>query len=211
MNETLDTVLTTLHIVCGFTALVTGVVAIIATKGKLLHNRSGLLYFYSMLGVVVTALIISILKDNQFLLHLGFFTMYLIYSGYRSITHKSLVPSPLDWGIWLIGAVNGLWMIFTLDMILIVFGVISIINVSNDGKLFYQLYKNRPLPKMAWLRRHVGMMLGSYIATITAFVVVNVDYKPLPWLPWLLPTIVIVPVLIYWTRRISQGKMKLRD
>lgn len=51
-----------------------------------------------------------------------------------------------------------------------------------------------------WLKRHIGGMVGSYIAMTTAFLVVSGQYIPLikslpPILLWFLPSIVGVPVI----------------
>jgi len=51
-----------------------------------------------------------------------------------------------------------------------------------------------------WLNRHIGGMLGSYIAMSTAFLVVSGQYIPLlnllpPISLWFLPTIIGVPII----------------
>ena len=43
-------------------------------------------------------------------------------------------------------------------------------------------------------------MMAGTIATITAVMVVNVSMNPV-WLPWLLPTIVITPLITWWNVR----------
>lgn len=43
-------------------------------------------------------------------------------------------------------------------------------------------------------------MVGSYIASVTAFLVVNIEFLP-PVLIWLAPTAVLVPLILVWTRR----------
>jgi type IV secretory pathway component VirB8 len=43
-------------------------------------------------------------------------------------------------------------------------------------------------------------MIGAYIASITAFLVVNNTILP-GVVAWLLPTAVLVPVLIKWSRK----------
>ncbi len=209
MIETVVMIMIYAHVAFGFTALGTGVTAIIMKKGSKHHNRSGLLYFYAIMGVVLTSFVIAIVRENQFFFHLSFFVLYLTYSGYRSIQNKSLLPSKLDWAIWLIGGVNGLAMIYTMSAVMIVFGVITMLNVYQDVRLFYTAMKGEKLPKSAWLVRHVGMMMGSYIGTVTAFLVNNFTYGPAPWLLWLLPTAILVPVIFYWTNRVRKGKMEL--
>jgi hypothetical protein len=45
----------------------------------------------------------------------------------------------------------------------------------------------------------MGNMLGAYIATVSAFSVVNFGFLP-PLARWLWPTVVGVPLIVAWTR-----------
>ena len=123
--ETAYRIALALHIAGGMTALVTGLFAIIAEKGKRPHRISGKLYFWGMLLTCASALYISITKQNLFLLHIGLFSLYMVYSGFRSIQNKTLHPSLLDWLMLIMAAVNGLFMIYSLKIILMVFGALS--------------------------------------------------------------------------------------
>ena len=209
MNEGLVSIMIYLHVAFGMMALGTGVTAIIMKKGSKHHRRSGLLYYYAIMGIIATSFYISIVKENQFFFHLSFFVLYLTYSGYRSINNKQLTPSKSDWLIWLVGTINGIAMIWTMSTVMIVFGAISIINILKDAQLFYKAINHQELPKSAWLVRHIGMMMGSYIGTVTAFLVNNYNYAAAPWLLWLLPTAILVPLIMYWSRRAKNGKLEL--
>ena len=48
--------------------------------------------------------------------------------------------------------------------------------------------------------RHLTNMMAGTIATITAVTVVNVDMDPV-WVPWILPTVVITPLIVWWNIR----------
>ena len=70
-----------------------------------------------------------------------------------------------------------------------------------------RVMRNPGSPPMGWLYSHLGSMLGGGIAFHTAFAVFGVQRViafelpgPLAVLPWLLPTIVGVPVIIVWSR-----------
>lgn len=199
--ETAYRIALALHIAGGMTALVTGLFAIIAEKGKRLHRISGKLYFWGMLLTCASALYISITKQNLFLLHIGLFSLYMVYSGFRSIQNKALHPSLLDWLMLIMAAVNGLFMIYSLKIILMVFGGIGTWLAFNDLKIFINLIKSQSIAKHIWLTRHIGAMLGSYIATSTAFIVVNIQMTDYPWIPWLAPTVIGTPLIAYWTKR----------
>jgi hypothetical protein len=195
-----------IHILSGFTALLTGFIAIVSQKGKKLHKVTGLTFFIGMIMVCVSAILISLMKENRFLLHIGIFSFYLVYSGYRSVKNKSLNPSVIDFVLLLTAFLNCLAMVLSGQLVLIVFGVLGASLVAQDAKLFYDIIKQKEILKNKWLLRHIGMMLGGYIATFTAFLVVNVSLESLPWLPWLLPTIIGTPLIAYWTRKYQPKK-----
>lgn len=195
-----------IHILSGFTALVTGFIAIVAQKGKKLHKITGLTFFISMVVVCVSAILISLMKDNRFLLHIGIFSFYLVYSGYRSVKNKSLNPSTMDWVMLLTAFVNCLAMLLSEQLVLIVFSVLGTSLAAQDAKLFYNIIKQKEILKNQWLLRHISTMLGGYIATFTAFIVVNVSLESLPWLPWLLPTIIGTPLIAFWTKKYQPKK-----
>jgi hypothetical protein len=52
------------------------------------------------------------------------------------------------------------------------------------------------------IARHLTNMMGGTIAVITAVLVVNIDMQP-SWIFWLLPTLVITPVIVWWNRKVK--------
>lgn len=65
-------------------------------------------------------------------------------------------------------------------------------------------FLNGPKETMYWLKKHIGNMLGSYIGAITAFVVNQSEYIPLPPIVlWLGPTVVIVPMIVTELKKIK--------
>lgn len=65
--------------------------------------------------------------------------------------------------------------ISSLRIVLLVFGIGTLIFVGEDLILFYR--KNSS-SKFLWMYTHIGRMLGAYIATFTAFLVVNGEFFP---------------------------------
>lgn len=205
----MELVLTTallIHVISGFAALGTGLSALIAPKGKRLHVLSGRIFYYLMLSVAITAVVVSTVKLNLFLLLIAGFAFYQNVSGYRSVRNKAIRPRATDWFVTGVGLLTAISMILTLNTILLVFGGISLFLVGSDIRTYSLVLKGKPVPRLAWLSRHIGMMMGSYIATVTAFVVVNVQHIEPEWIPWLLPTVVGVPLMQYWTWKYTRRK-----
>ncbi len=200
MNFFFQTILV-IHIVAGFTALLSGAVAMGVVKGSFLHKRSGKIFFYAMLFACGSSLLLAWFKENDFLFQIGVFTAYQNLSGERALRNKRLMPAARDLGLTLIGGVNGLWMLFSSQPVLIVFGMLSLFLVIGESHVFYKVYRGQDIAGNAWLRKHIGMMLGAYIGTLTAFLVVNTSGNLPSLLVWLTPTIVLVPLLIYWSRK----------
>lgn len=209
--QIISTIMLILHIVSGFLSLLVGLFSVVSKKGGKIHRLSGKVFFYSMLGVCFTALFISIVKSNQFLLLIAIFAFYQTYSGWRAVNNnKSLLPNTLDWIVLIAGTLNSFYMIYTLQLVLMVFGTIGFIATTQHWLVYVKIKRRQQLPPLSWLRMHISMMMGAYIATITAFVVVNYrvfSFIQLPaWFFWLFPSMVLSPLIAYWTRKYTGKK-----
>lgn len=202
-----------LHILSGFLSLASGTVSILSRKGARLHRLAGKFFFFGMIGVCISATAISLVKGNEFLFLIGIFAFYQTFSGWRAVKNKSLKPAPADWLVLIAGTLNGLYMIGTLKMVLVVFGIISSVAAAQHWHLLLRVKKGKKPATAGWLRMHIGMMMGAFIATVTAFLVVN--YKVfsslhLPaWFFWLFPTLVLSPLIAYWTRKYTRNERRL--
>lgn len=197
-----------LHVIAGYSALLLGLFIMIATKGNSLHRKLGSAFFYIMLGVTVSALLMAGIKSNEFLFYIGVFVFYQNYGGWKSIRVKSLEPDRWDWLILLAALANGIAMLITGNIVLIVFGSISVLLVVQDLSRYRVLHRGGTIKKNAWLARHIGMMIGAYIATLTAFLVVNIqNFQPF-WVLWLAPTLILIPLMQYWTWKYTRSPKK---
>jgi len=199
-----------LHIISGFLALCSGLTAIVSKKGGKVHRFSGKIFFFAMLGVCFTSVYISITKNNQFLLVIGIFSFYLNYFGFMAVKDKSLKPKPLDWFVLLVTAVAAFFMMYSLKPVLMVFGVICFYLIVQNVRVSILILQKKELPKLKWMNRHISMMVGAFIATTTAFLVVNLDSLSFiifpAWLGWLLPTFLLVPLIFYYQRKYAPKK-----
>ena len=206
-------VLLVIHIAAGTVALITAFVALVTAKGGTIHVRAGRVYAIGMTIIFLTAVPLALLGANVFLLLIAFFSFYLVFAGWRFARNRSRRPQPVDWiavaimgitglGMWAYAAVlalsgTGNW------ITLLVFGTISVSLSVADG-LFFKQGRSTGRRPAAHLRiqRHLTNMMSGTIATITAVMVVNVSLGPV-WLPWLLPTFVITPLIVWWNVRMA--------
>jgi uncharacterized membrane protein YsdA (DUF1294 family) len=80
-------------------------------------------------------------------------------------------------------------------MVAIVFGVIGLL----FGMSAMRDFLHHPADKMAWWYTHMTRMLTAYIATVTAFSVVNFQFLP-PIARWLWATVAGTVGIVIWTR-----------
>jgi len=206
--ETFATYLIYIHATLGSIAFIAGFIAIIAKKGNKLHKKSGIIFYYTMLFSAISALVIAVLPkhENAFLFTIGLFSSYFIITGYRALRFKKANPALLlDKIISVLMILTGIVMIgypllFTgkLNTVLAIFGTVGILFATRDLLLF----KNPKKLRKAWLKLHIGKMLGGYISAVTAFIVVN---QFIPGIAgWLVPSVFGVAYMNYWFWKLNK-------
>ncbi len=200
-------VLLTIHIASGSVALLAALVALLTAKGGPNHVRSGRVYALAMTAIFLTALPLALLGADIFLLFIAFFSFYMVFAGWRFARNRRGRPQPVDWAAIAIMALTGLgmWVYAVLLakqgnsqwITLSLFGFIAL-GLSTADAIFYRAERT---PSRRRIARHLTNMLSGTIATITAVLVVNVDTNPV-WLAWILPTLIITPVIVWWNFRV---------
>ena len=199
-----------IHIIAGSVGLFTGTINIIRKKGDQPHRLVGKFFFYGMLINAIAGFIMSILHNNLFLLVIAVFSFYMTATGQRFLSLKQLTkgqkPKSIDWMITFIMLAFSLFFILfggyliynnnNFGIVLIVFGLISMLMARTDIKI----YNANVRIKNYWLLIHIQRMIGAYIASLTAFLVVNNTYLP-PVVAWLLPTVILTPLIFYWSKK----------
>lgn len=186
------------HIFCGMVSLITGLISMSAKKGQKIHKKSGLIYFYFMLATGITAIPISIYRNNIFLMVIAIFSLYLVITGYRMTLRKKGNYNWFDVTVSVVMAITSLYMISTLNIIVAVFGSIGFLNAVLDLKGIF--FPAKEPVKLAWLYGHIGKMIGSYISAVTAFLLNNI-HTEFPLLIWFGPTVIGVFFMRYWMRK----------
>ena len=204
-------ILLVIHIAAGSVALLTAFVALVTAKGGVIHVRAGRVYAIGMTLIFLTAIPLAVLGASIFLLLIAVFSFYLVFAGWRFARNRSRRPQSVDWVAAAIMGLTGLGMwgyavVLALSdasnwVTLVAFGFIAVALSVADGLFFNQgrAGKRRPAPHLR-IQRHLTNMMAGTISTITAVMVVNVSMNPV-WVPWLLPTIVITPLIIWWNVR----------
>ena len=208
----------TIHIFSGGLSLLLGTWNLLQKKGNVSHKKVELVFVWGMLITGFTAFILAILKPNLFLFIIGIFTVYLVGTGQRYIHLKKLnkgqVPKLIDWLLTISVMVIGMGFVFwginmmvngdSMGTALITFGFIGLLSVRKD----LQNYRGKARKKMYWLAAHIARITGAYIASVTAFLVVNQETFPSvipPVVYWLLPTVILTPLIVKWIRKFAKN------
>jgi uncharacterized membrane protein len=196
------------HVLAGTLALVVAPIALLTAKGGLAHRRWGKVYFWSMAVVAASAIVVGYWRSILFLMLTAVFSFYAALSGYRVLYRKrpdlSQRPGALDWiaaGITLAASAALLILGITrptprfqqLSTVAIVFGLVGL---SLSGLDVWR-FRSPPTERMAWWYKHMASMIGSYLAAVTAFSVVNFHFLPTT-VRWLWPTMIGTPLIAVW-------------
>lgn len=202
------------HIISGTISLTTGSIVMIGRKGDARHKKLGKLFFYALVAGAISAIGLAVVRFNPFLIAIGIFTLYLSLGGFRSIqrfqSKEHIQITRLDYAISLsmlfaalFFAVIGIQKVFLPDIfgwVYIFFALISLLFLLKDLQRFRVL----SLDKNLWLLDHIRRMSGAYVATLTAFLVVNASSIPLPiplFVYWILPTLILFPIIRRWVKK----------
>ena len=202
-------ILLPIHILAGTIALLSAIIAVLSEKGKKLHVLSGRTYFWSMVGIFLTATAMSIITSNIFLFLIGFFSFYMAFAGIRFAINRKGIATTSDWiavGLMILSGL-GMWVLAAIIFMnndpmsipLLIFGFFAIFLGYGD----FKTHKNKTAIGKERIGRHLQNMIGGTIAVITAVLVVNVKIEPV-WIWWVLPTVLIVPVIIWWRIKVMK-------
>jgi len=202
--------LLSLHIAAGFPALLAALVAVITAKGARAHVYAGRAFVVGMALVFGTALPMTVIKPNLFLLLVAIFSFYLALTGWLRARNRRGIPTPAEWvaasamvlaavamvgrGVVMLRAGN------SMGTVLLVFAAIG------GGLALRDLTSLRSRRYTGAIRivAHLTRMLAGTIAAVTAFTVVNVRVEP-QFIVWLAPTVVLTPVIVYWSVRMRRA------
>ena len=195
------------HIFAGCISLIAAVFAVVSSKGKQAHILAGRTYFWGMAVIFLTAIPMSISSSNVFSFLIAIFSFYLAYAGMRFARNRAGTANLFDWVAVGLMVFSGLAMWFlalvyfmnnnSQYITLTIFGFIAI----SLGYMDFRSYRNKSAIGKQRIARHLTNMLAGTIAVITAVLVTNLSIEPV-FILWILPTIIIFPLILWWNRKI---------
>jgi hypothetical protein len=211
-----------IHQYAGMLSFVVAPLAMLAAKGSRAHRRWGKLFFFSTLVVCLTAILASVIRPNTLMALVAVFSFHLAATGYRALSLKKLhegqrmafgdyllhgTATIVNLSLFIWGALNlSFGSASDTGILFLIFGGIGLFMV---WRTVHQFYK-RSVDKREWVFMHISGLMGSYIATVSAFSAVNMTFIKPMWLQWLWPTLLGVPLMIRWMnhyrREFSKGK-----
>ena len=206
------------HVLAGVVALVTALVAALTKKGARFHRKVGSAFFWSMLGVGVTAIPVTFVRPNPFLFFIALFSFYMALAGYRRGKSRFEHTAFDVWAAVAMILTAFVMVGFGLSMVaggeplgwaLVAFGGLGASFGIEDV-----VDSRRPRSHSEKVRVHLSRMLGGTIATITAVLVQQVapllESQLAQLVLWLSPTVILTPLIFVWNQRIaSTGKYRL--
>lgn len=216
--ETFVKILIYIHAFFGGLGLFAGTISIVVRKGGKIHKLWGKIFSVGMLISSLLSLIIACIPNHQsmFLFLIGIFTIYMVSAGNRALTLKASIKSKAD---WIDKSIS--YSMFIIAVLMILLGIYSFINNSELWKLYFffsafgllmtyrdfKTFKQFVNDNKIGIISHVGRMVGAFITSVTAFIVAGLSIGSLTF--WLLPTLIGVPYITYWTRKIEKTKKRI--
>lgn len=207
-----------IHVLAGIVGLVAALIAASNRKGSRMHRRIGMVFFWSMLTIGVTAIPVTFFRPNPFLFFIALFSFYMAYAGYRR-GRSTYTPNTVD-------VLVALAMV-SVALVMIGFGFVMVFGGRGLGwalvafgglgfafGLVDTLDTRRARTRIQKVQVHLSRMLGGTIATITAVLVQQVTPLVQAELAqivlWLGPTIILTPLIVLWQIRIQKtGRYRL--
>ena len=203
------------HIAAGFTGFFVAPVALAVRKGGAAHRRWGLVFFWAMMVAGSTAIVGSQHIHSTFLLLTAVFSLYMAGFGYRSLFLKHLAwDASVEAFDWTVAGV-GLTVFLGTVVYAVVTGNIPVGVFGSIGAAtaFRQLrgYANAGhWTRNQWLLNHISGFVASYIAAVSAFSVTSLHFIP-GVISFLWPTVLGVPLIIWWHRRVRGGQLAVNS
>ena len=208
-----------IHIIAGGLGLISGFVALYATKGATLHRKSGMVFVYTMLTMCTTGVVVAAGLGVAPAINIpaGLLTAYLVITSL--ITVRPPVPGGrwLDVGAMLVGLGVGLTSLtFGFQALasggtrngmpafpFLMFGVVGALAGISDLRVI----RGRRLQGAPRLARHLWRMCFALFISALSFFIGQADEfpEPLRIFPLLAaPVLTVLVTMLYWLWRVRR-------
>jgi len=206
------------HVVAGSIALLLGLIALMTKKGGKNHRRSGNIFIWLLIVVIITGFIgVFVFGRNSFLLVITILSGYFGFSGYRVLQTRSNKPKWIDVfaGVASLIAVSYFLYYFrSIGMIwspLIIYSTVgTLVLVISYDFIRYLIPAGRY--GNLWFYEHIFKMIGAFTALLSAFsgTVFN-HYQPYSqFLPSVFGTILQIGFIVYYYRKNKRQPLALK-
>lgn len=205
------------HILAGSLGLLSGFVALYASKGQPLHRRAGIVFVSVMLAMALTGSVMAVIHGEWAEVNLpaGITTAYLVVTGFTTIRPPARAGRALS--------VAGMAVALGVGVTMLTFGVQAIARGGErHGIPFFpfllfgfigtfaaigdlRMMRSAPLTGATRLNRHLWRMsLALFIAAMSFFIgqadVIPKAYRIRPVLA--LPVVAVLITMLYWVWRV---------
>ncbi len=204
------------HIAGGSLALLSGYVALYASKGQSLHRKAGMLFVWAMLTMTLFGGTLAVVRLNAWSsvnASAALLTSYLVITSLTTVRP----PAGVRWlnigGLLLVSALALTEITFAVQAIagggrrngipafpFVMFGAIAVLAAIGDLRML----RSGPLQGTPRLRRHLWRMTYAlFIAAMSFFIgQAKVIPKPIRIMPLLaIPVVAVLVTLLYWLWR----------
>ena len=207
-----------IHIIGGGLGLLSGYVALYATKGATLHRKSGIVFVYSMLTMTLFGSLMAAVENNQWTsvnVSAATLTSYLVITALTTVRPFSAGGRWLDLGGMLLASALALTdLTFGLQAIagggrrngvpafpFFMFGMVALLASVGDLRLL----RSGTLQRVPRLRRHLWRMTFALFIAAMSFFLGQAKVIPKPIrIPALLalPVLAVLVTMLYWLWRV---------
>ena len=201
-----------MHVVLSSIAFVVGGIALLSKKGRTLHKRSGLIFFWLMTLSTVLTLCVSMMPYHvsTSMFQISIMTLYFLIGGLRSLSFKNKDHNlKIDKVMaWIVIAIS--WFIFFYSYALYggaqplqtVFGVVATAFGLADLITFHR----SPSLKRYWLIFHLSKITAGYTTAVTGFFVAQNVIGG--YYNWFTPTVISLIYIFYWMVKLKIIKFR---
>ena len=206
------------HIAAGTLVLLSGYVALYATKGASLHRKAGILFVFAMMAMCVAGSVLAALRWSYWSvinLSAGSLTAYLVITSFVTVRIPAGWTTRIDAGLMLLAFGIGLTML-TLGVSAITNGgrwngipafpffLFAFVGLTGSGGDF-RVMRSGALTGTPRLTRHLWRMTFALFIAAMSFFIGQMKVIPKPIrIPGLLalPVVAVLVTLLYWLWRV---------